>query len=223
MESKQNFILAILKSVVFLILGIIAIIILSEVFIQFMSESSSFKQYEKPISEFPTITFCTPSSTDNSFKIFEYGIDFNITYGYYYLENQLFYDHIIEKGQNEIYPWNSTKIVVYLDQMLKLGSGNGYARCFRIITNISNEISSVKETPISINFSRSIPQNELSDLEFYLTSEKNSHGISLSEWMDGEELTIRIEKVNNFQTDNIDVIISKQKQNIYFLGKMDKI
>ena len=211
MESKQNFILAKLKSVVFLILGIIAIVILSEVFMQFMSESSTFKQYEKPISEFPTITFCTPSSTDNSYKIFKYGIDFNITYGYYYLENQLSYDYVIEKGQNEIHPWNSTKIVVYFDQILRLGSGNGYARCFRITTNISDEISSVKETPILFNFSSSIPQNEMSDLEFYITSEKNSHGISLSEWMDGEELTIRIEMVNNFQTDNF-----KTNNKIYF-------
>ena len=50
----------------------------------------------------------------------------------------------------------------------------------------------------------------------YITSEKNSHGISLSEWMDGEELTIRIEKVMNFQTDNF-----KTKNKNIFLGKMD--
>ena len=117
MESKQNFVLAVFKSVVFLILGIIAILILSEEVKQFISESSTFKQYEKPITEFPTITFCTPSSTDNSYKIFEYGIDFNITYGYY-LENQLPYYDIIEKGHNEVYPWNSTKIEVYLGKTI---------------------------------------------------------------------------------------------------------
>ena len=203
MELKQNFILPILKSVVFLILGIIAILILSEVFKQFISESSTFKQYEKPIKEFPTITFCTPSSTDNSYKIFEYGKDFNIIY-YNYMENQETDYMILEKGiKNEINSMNSSKMEVYLDQILRLGSGNGNARCFKITTNISKEISSVKETPISFNFSSLIPQNELSDLEFYITSEKNSHGIALSEWMDGEELTIRIEKVNIFQTNNI--------------------
>ena len=114
MESKQNFILPILKSVVFLILGIIAILILSEVFKQFISESSTFKQYEKPIKEFPTITFCTPSSTDNSYKIFEYGIDFNITY-YKPMENQETVYMILEKGiKKEINTMKSSKIQVYL-------------------------------------------------------------------------------------------------------------
>ena len=114
MELKQNFILPILKSVVFLILGIIAILILSEVFKQFISESSTFKQYEKPIEEFPTITFCTPSSTDNSYKIFEYGIDFNITY-YKPMENQETVYMILEKGiKKEINTMKSSKIQVYL-------------------------------------------------------------------------------------------------------------
>ena len=119
MESKKTFALAVFEAVVFLILSIIAILILSEVFKQFISESSTFKQYEKPIKEFPTITFCTPSSTDNSYKILEYGIDFNITY-YNYMENQETDYKILEKGiKNEINSMNSSKMEVYLDQILR--------------------------------------------------------------------------------------------------------
>ena len=44
-------------------------------------------------------------------------------------------------------------------------------------------------------FNDSISFNELPDLNFFITSEKNSLGILLNEWMDGDELSIKIERV----------------------------
>ena len=45
-------------------------------------------------------------------------------------------------------------------------------------------------------FNKSIINEELPDLEFYLTSEKNSMGAVYFEWMEGEELLVKIPKVS---------------------------
>ena len=51
-----------------------------QVFQEFFSEASSFKQFEEPIAEFPTIVICTPKYDhiyDDDYDIeFEIGIDF---------------------------------------------------------------------------------------------------------------------------------------------------
>ena len=47
-----------------------------------------------------------------------------------------------------------------------------------------------------LNFDEYISDAELSDLEIYITSYKNSDGILINEWMDGDELAIKIEKVS---------------------------
>ena len=53
---------------------------------------------------------------------------------------------------------------------------------------------------IDLNFTESYSFDNLPDLDFYITSEKNSNGIVLNEWMDGkEEFTFRIEKVRATQ------------------------
>ncbi len=51
-------------------------------------------------------------------------------------------------------------------------------------------------TTISLTWNESITYNKLPDLEFYLTSEKNSLGAVYYEWMDGEELLVNIPKVS---------------------------
>lgn len=50
------------------------------VFQQFFSESSAFKQYEEPISEYPTIVICTPENLNSDFLggHYDYDIAFEI-------------------------------------------------------------------------------------------------------------------------------------------------
>ena len=124
-EELRNRIWFVVEIVIILFLLSLSIPFLIPLFKQFFSESSTFKTYKKPTEEFPTITFCTPSSTNNSYKIFEYGIDFNITY-LYYMDDQWSMNYkILEKGQkNEMNSMNSTQ-EVYLEQILRLGYGNG--------------------------------------------------------------------------------------------------
>ena len=113
-EELRNRIWFVVEIVIILFLLSLSIPFLIPLFKQFFSESSTFKTYKKPTEEFPTITFCTPSSTNNSYKIFEYGIDFNITY-YKPMENQETVYMILEKGiKKEINTMKSSKIQVYL-------------------------------------------------------------------------------------------------------------
>ena len=91
-QERQNKILFVFNVIIFLILLSLSIPILAQIFSQFISESSSFKQSEEPIKEIPTITICTP------YTGLKYGIDLNISIG--------FYDYVtfIEEGQDE-YSW----------------------------------------------------------------------------------------------------------------------
>ena len=61
---------------------------------------------------------------------------------------------------------------------------------------------------IKFHFNKSITYSKLPDLEFYLTSEKNSLGAVYFDWMEGEELLV---KIPNHQT------------NLYRLKSMDHI
>jgi len=56
-------------------------------------------------------------------------------------------------------------------------------------------IESGVQSDIYIKFNETIIYDNLPEvLEFYLTSERNSHGIVFNEWKDGEELDIKINK-----------------------------
>ena len=52
---------------------------------------------------------------------------------------------------------------------------------------------------ITLYFNESISFDDLPDLDFYLTSEKNSNGIIFSEWIDGNEEKLSFEKVSSTQ------------------------
>ena len=70
--------------------------------------------------------------------------------------------------------------------------------CYKIKINSkkpATEIGKGAITTIKMTFNDSISFNELPDLNFFITSEKNSLGILLNEWMDGDELSIKIERV----------------------------
>ena len=176
--NKTNLFKVLFKMVTFSLLCAIAIYISLNVFQQFISESSTFKQSEAPIEEYPTLTFCMSGSQTEHFK---YGIDFNITYN----------DVIIKMGKTEKVNPDNTKEVISLELISTFVSG----LCYRIETKINFVMEYGLRTFI-LNFDEYISDAELSDLEIYITSYKNSDGILINEWMDGDELAIKIEKVS---------------------------
>ena len=177
--TKRNLLKVLFKVVIFLLLCAIAIYISLNVFQQFISESSTFKQSEAPIEEYPTITICMPGSQNGFLK---YGIDFNITYND---------DVIINVGKTEKLNPDNTKEIIHLELISTFLSG----LCYRIETKI-NFVMEYGVRTFKLNFNEYIPDAELSDLEFYITSYKNSDGTLINEWMEGDELAIKIVKVS---------------------------
>ena len=183
-QQLRNRFLSACEATVFLILFLISIPILIQVFDQFFSESSTFKQTVEPIQEFPTITICTQSKT------FEYGVDVNISIGMHD------YEKLIEKGKYE-YSWKENgnfveNITLENFQLLIVG---GF--CYKITKNITYDIVHMNDgyNQITLYFNKSIPYDELPDVDIFLTSEKNSPGVLKYEWMDGDELHLKIPKV----------------------------
>ena len=183
-QQLRNRFLSACEATVFLILFLISIPILIQVFDQFFSESSTFKQTVEPIQEFPTITICTQSIT------FEYGVDVNISIGMHD------YEKLIEEGKYE-YNWKENgnfveNITLENFQLLIVG---GF--CYKITKNITYDIVHMNDgyNQITLNFNKSIPYDELPDVDIFLTSEKNSLGVLKYEWMDGDELHLKIPKV----------------------------
>ena len=92
-----------------------------------------------------------------------------------------------DQCSEEIFMANIEKIQTYFSGI-----------CYKIKINSkkpATEIGKGAITTIKMTFNDSISFNELPDLNFFITSEKNSLGILLNEWMDGDELSIKIERV----------------------------
>ena len=174
-QEKYNRILPILRVIIFSLLLTLSVLILRGVVDQFFSEDSTFKIYDGKIDKYPTITICT-----HKLKL-EYDVDFNITFG-------------------------TTKYTYYLDMIgsyedIKLEQFYSYlisGFCYKITRNMSNAIKNMDDgyTEITLYFNKSITYSELPDLEFYLTSEKNSFGAVYFEWMEGKELLVKVPKVS---------------------------
>ena len=140
-------------------------------FHQFFCESSNFKQFEEPISELPTFVICT-SGTVWNYEI-EFGISFDVD-GDFHTD---FDNHGFEANTQKIYSYFSG--ICYQISFLKT----------------EEEIRKETLTSIDLFFNKSISFEELPDLNFYVTSEKNANGIVFNDWMDGEEFTFKIDKV----------------------------
>ena len=184
-QEKQNRNLFAFNIIIFILLCSISVVILKEAFIQFFSESSTFKQYDETIAEYPTITICTRKHKLN------YGADFNITFAIYYpsLANQL------DVGENIIEGLYNSEETVKLEQIYSYVI-SGF--CYKITRIMGHEIRSMDDghTIISLNLDKSFVSKDLPDFNFYLTSEKNSLGAVYYEWMEGDELNIKIRKVS---------------------------
>ena len=100
-------------------------------------------------------------------------------------------DEVVDKSKENL-TTSTEKITTYF---------SGSCNKIRINYNILNKgIGKGTVITINLNFTDSYSFDNLPDLDFYITSEKNSNGILLNEWMDGkEEFTFKIKKVGATQ------------------------
>ena len=185
-STKRKIIISLLEGLAYLVLCIVSVLILRGVFGQFLSEDSTFMIYDSKITEYPTITICTPKS------MLEYGVDMNITIQLYDWE------YAIVKGENTLDIGFEENIRLEPTMLEQFYSFVISGHCFKITRYMSQEIKKIIDgyMYITLYFNKSIPYSNLPDLEFYLTSEKNSLGAIYYEWMDGEELLVKIPKVS---------------------------
>ena len=152
---------------------------------KYSSVATNFGQYEIPIKEHPTITFCFPYFKKNgkffhSFD-FEYGKHFNIKL------RKAFY---LKKGtnfvNNSITPWTSE--VITLEEIVTRKMF--YGKCFKIsstFTQLHNQYMSY-DVIVNSSYIDIFP----SKLRVYFLSEKNSYGIVSDQYRDGDPMKIDV-------------------------------
>lgn len=105
----------------------------------------------------------------------------------------------VEAYNDEVVGKSKENLTTSTEKITTYFSGSCYK--IRINYNILNKgIGKGTVITINLNFTDSYSFDNLPDLDFYITSEKNSNGILLNEWMDGkEEFTFKIKKVGATQ------------------------
>ena len=183
-ETRDKLLFA-FNVILFLILLSLSIPVVSQIFSQFFSESSTFMQSEQPIKEFPTITICTPYTS------FEYGVDLNISIAMYDTYG------LIDEGENT-FDWNDDGNYDDIINLEQFYSPIVAGFCYTISKNITYIIETMDDgyNTITLSFNESISYDDLPDVDLFLTSEKNSPGVIHYEWMDGDELHLQFPKVS---------------------------
>ena len=208
-NERQRKFLTVLGWLIFAVLCSGAGYMVVQVFQEFLSEASSFKQFEEPIAEFPTIVICTPKYDhiyDDDYDIeFEIGIDF-VWYGYFFcMFAYLFFYHTVYylgvynsfDEPEKVLPNAVEKIYTYY---------SGF--CYKLKINYTlPKMDTGNFLTCKLSFNKSISYNDLPDLEFYITSEKNSKGIIFNQWMDGQEEKFYFGKVSKFHTEKNTILL----------------
>ena len=158
-----------------------------EVLDKFFSEDTSFKVYEEPIDKIPTLTLCVSELTlgARDTTVYEYGIDFNITYLHTFLDQGKWLGDSVNliEGTNYLASTNNVSYnrIVYFTKLSTAWSGI----CYKI-----NEVTSLIQDGewryINMYFNKTLSRENLPSWRLYFTSEKNAYGILRNWWFDGE-------------------------------------
>ena len=196
----------------FLGLGGLAVFFLiwGEVLQKFLSQNSSFMQYERPLEVHPTITICFPPVvSDTSIALFnyDYGKDYKISYKQYDYEKEF----ILYEGENFNSEANET-ILFEEVHSIKMGTG----KCFKVSPiNVSLTKSTIRQ--IKVFYADDVPYGKIPSLRFYFTSEENAYGIIQNVWIDGDVLIIDLEKSVSLKR------IELKSQNYIYLKRKKKL
>ena len=202
MNSHQK--LAILcqftKFIILVLLTIVSILISKEVWDQYKSKATSFKQTEKEITAEESVTV-VPSfwplknmnySDDVPYQAreqWQLNSDFNLTFGV--AEYVSIREKLELKNTNANYSIKHGSVGEVKFEKLISKWGDRY--------KISANLIHVKEPYhlfLKIEISKDIPDDGIPDVNVWFSSEKNSFGVLLTEWLDGEYFLL--DKVKGF-------------------------
>ena len=114
---------------------------------------------------------------------YEYGSDFTVEYKLYIDAKRP--SVFIKEGENVI-----LGELIHLETIKTLYKGN----CFKFTSFLSNYHMIKKWIHFKLYFSKSFSQDDLPTLHIFMTSEKNSYGIVINEWMNGKAMKAQIKK-----------------------------
>ena len=142
------------------------------VMVNFNSGTTGIRQYEESIKSYPTVTICLGKN-----PIWKQWNDFNISW-----VSKSHYDHtenftILKIGENYI----QAEETINLKEVFTLYEGICYSLTFH---------GNFFEKQMYLWFDSS--WNPLPEMKVYFTSEKNSWGITASDWKDGEVFVVNI-------------------------------
>ena len=188
---KQDTFFKILDWIFFFILCGLSYPFMLDVLHKYSSVATNFGQYEIPIKEHPTITFCFPYFEKNgnyfhSFD-FEYGKHFKIKlHNKFYLKE--FY---LKKGtnfmNNSTLPWSNEVITLEEIVTRKLF----YGKCYKISSTFTQLHHQYMSYAIIVN--SSYMEMFPSKMNAYFLSEKNSYGIVSDRYKDGDPMKIEVQ------------------------------
>ena len=148
---------------------------------KFFSGKTSFSQSEESINELPTIMICF-IKPNLSTPEYEYGLDFKIQY-LIYEKNDISmhqaHSIFLKEGENSA-PFGE---ILWLEKIITINDGN----CYKLTSMLTNKYMMKTYTFIELYFNDSITKEDFPiSAEIFVTSEKNSYGVVLYEWKNGE-------------------------------------
>ena len=157
----------ILEWTILIFLFMVSISFMWDVMNKYNSKDTSFKQYKKSLTEYPTIVF--------SFHPWrcEYDVDFDII---------IDQNHKLSLGNTSI-----DDNILTLESMETI-----YGNYFKLKKIPQSQ--GIKPTKFNIlfKFNQSIPKEKLPLTQLYITSEENSYGIAVFNWLEGETLVYEV-------------------------------
>ena len=173
--------------VFFCLLGLAAYFMIG-VLEHYFSRKSSFTQSEEKITELPTITMCFSSNGAFDGDVeYLYGSDFKILYKYYDIYNNSYTSHevYLKEGSNIF----DKQEMLRLEKLSTRYSGI----CYKISSTKQSMYKPAVMRVFIWYFKETIPLGGLPYLKLYLTSEKNSYGLTQVIWFDGKVKQAQIE------------------------------
>lgn len=162
----------------FLILCFVSLGLTWGVLEQYQSKSTSFKVYESPIEDHPTITFCFTKWRKNG-TAYEVHLEYNKHF-------KVQTDHgkgrkfDLKLGINE-----KEGIRIEMVKLITTYSGT----CYKVTTNLDGTAIPGEYYGFKIFFFKEfLTYGSIPPAKLYLTSEKNAFGIISNDWRDGEVL-----------------------------------
>ena len=188
-HHKIAFLCQTIKLLIGISLLVIAIFLSNEVWNQFASKATSFKESEMEITEsespaiiigfWPLKNMDHPSGVPyQSYEQWILGKDFDLTFGV--IEYQTVKEMLVfnQTHTSSNISHGSIGKVVLTTLMSK------YGNFFKISANIIN-IKAPFNAFVNVKFNDSIQEESLPDIEIYLTSEPNSFGVTMDDFVDG--------------------------------------